>query len=154
MSSIVNVNVKIRGTRPILWHAFGPSAIPLEKQERRGVAGNDPSEWRKTVLFTKDGQLYVRPTYVFGCLREAARYTKKGRGSIQKLVAATLLVEDDRVLFDRFIPGVVDGELPDELTTDVPNLTPIQSPADTISLTLYVDFIRESYILPIDCARV
>ena len=118
MGNILTATVKIRGTRPMLWHRFGPDAIPLEKQERTGVAGNDPEEWRKTVLYTKAGQLYIEPTYVFGCLREAAKYTKKGRGSIQKLVQATLQVVDDRVLIDRFIPGVEDGKLPDELPTD------------------------------------
>lgn len=117
MSNILTAEVSIRGTRPMLWHAFGPDAIPLQKQERTGVAGNDPEEWRKTVLFTKEGQLYLRPTYVFSCFREAAKYTKKGRGSIQKLVQATLQVTDNKVLIDRFIPGF-DGGLPAELTTD------------------------------------
>lgn len=118
MSNLLNATIKIRGTRPILWHAFGPDSIPLEKQERVGVPGNDPSEWRKTVLFTKTGQLYLKPTYIFGCMREAAKYTKKGRSSLQKPVAATMQVLDDKILIDRFIPGFVDGNLPDELTRD------------------------------------
>ena len=118
MGNILTANVKIRGTRPMLWHRFGPDAIPLEKKEKTGVAGNDPEEWKRTVLFTKQGQLYIEPTYVFGCLREAAKHTKRGRGSITKYVQATLRVLDDRILIDRFIPGVEDGVLPDELTTD------------------------------------
>lgn len=118
MSNLLTATVKIRGTRPIIWHAFGPDSIPLEKQERRGVPGNDPGEWRTTVLYTKEGQLYLRPTYIFGCMREAAKYTKKGRSSLQKSVAATMQVLDDRILIDRFIPGVVGGKLPDELTRD------------------------------------
>lgn len=104
MSNIVTATVSICGTRPILFHSFGPDAIPLEKQERTGVAGNDPEEWRKTVLMTKDRQLYLEPTYVFGCLRDAARYTKKGKGSIQTAVCATLQIVDERVLLDRFVP--------------------------------------------------
>lgn len=104
MSNIVTARVTIKGTRPILWHHFGPDAIPLEKQEKTGVAGNDPEEWRKTVLMTKERQLYVEPSYVFGCLRDAARYTRKGKGSIQAAVAATLQIEDERVLVDRFVP--------------------------------------------------
>jgi len=76
----------------------------LEKQERTGVAGHDPEEWRKTVLMTEDRQLYLLGTYIFGCVIGAARYTKKGRGSIQSAVAATLQVADDRVLVDRFVP--------------------------------------------------
>lgn len=119
MSNILTAKVEITGTRPIMWHKFGPESIPLQKQERTGVAGNDPEEWKKTVLCTKEGQLFVRPDYVFSCLREAAKYTKKGRGSIQKMVAATLQVTDGRVLVDRFIPGWNGG--PPETLTDDPD---------------------------------
>jgi len=118
MGNILTAKVRIKGTRPILWHWFGPDAIPLEQQEKTGVAGNDPQEWRKTVLFTKDGQLYVEPTYIFGCLCNGAKHTKKGRGSIQNLVRATLQVIDGRILINRFIPDVESGKLPKELTTD------------------------------------
>ncbi|MES2464888.1 MAG: hypothetical protein V4671_30350 [Armatimonadota bacterium] len=109
MSNIVRATVSIQGVRPLFWHAFGPDAIPLEKQERTGVAGNDPEEWRKTVLVTKDNQLYIEPTYVFGCVRDAAKYTKKGRGSIQTNVAATLQIVEDRVLIDRYLPEGVEN---------------------------------------------
>jgi hypothetical protein len=109
MGNVLEARVTIKGTRPIMWHAFGPDSIPLEKQERTGVAGNDPAEWRRTVLATRAGQLYVRGDYVFGALRDGARHTKRGRGSIQKFVQATLQVADDRVLLDRFVPGATDG---------------------------------------------
>lgn len=102
--NIVAATATIRGTKPLLWHHFGPDAIPLEKRERHGVAGNDPSEWCRTVLATKDGQLYLEPSYVFGCLRDAAKHTRKGRGSLQPLVAATLDVLDTRILVDRRLP--------------------------------------------------
>lgn len=105
MANIIHATVTIRGLRPLLWHAFGPDSIPLEKQERTGVAGNDPEEWRKTVLMTADRQLYLLPTYIFGCLRDASKYTKKGKGSIQSAVAATLQVADDLILVDRFVPA-------------------------------------------------
>lgn len=111
MSNILTAQISIRGTRPLLWHAFTPDAIPLQKGEKTGVAGNDPEEWKRTVLVTKEGQLYLEPTYIFGCLRDGAKYTKKNRGSIQALVAATLQIVDDRILLDRF--------LPDPLTTDI-----------------------------------
>jgi len=117
MSNIVTAKVSIKGARPLLWHKFGPESIPLEKQERTGVAGNDPQEWARTVLHTKEGQLYLEPSYIFGSLRDAARYTKKGRGSIQKYVVATLQVVEDRVLIDRWIPNFNDGP-PAELTQD------------------------------------
>lgn len=108
MGALVEAKVKIRGTRPILWHRFGPEAIPLEKVEKTGVAGNDPEEWKRTYLATRDGQLYIEASYIFGCF--AAKYTKNGRASIQKNVAATLQVLDDIILLDRWMP--------EELTQD------------------------------------
>lgn len=104
MTNIVTAEVHIKGTRPLLFHHFGPDAIPLEKQERTGVAGNDPEEWRRTVLMTKDRQLYLESSYGFATLRDGAKYTKKGKGSIQTAVAATLQVLDDRLLLNRFLP--------------------------------------------------
>ncbi len=109
MGNVLTANVKIKGVRPILWHHFGPEALPLEKKERSGVAGNDPTEWRRTCLATKDGQLYLEPTYLFGSMREGAKYTKRGRGSIMKDVSATLQIVNDRVLVDRFLPGFPNG---------------------------------------------
>lgn len=110
MANIITAKVEIQGIRPLLWHRFGPDSLPLEKQERTGVAGNDPEEWKKTVLATNDKQLYLMPSYVFGCVRDGAKYVKKGRGSIQSVVSATLQVADDFILIDRY--------LPDELTED------------------------------------
>lgn len=103
-SNLVRARVTIRGTRPLLQHAFGPDAIPLEKEERTGVAGNDPEDWRKTCLVTPEGQLYIRNDYIFSCIRNGAIYTKKGRGCIQPLVAATLVVEEEVVLLNRWMP--------------------------------------------------
>lgn len=117
MSNIIKAGVTVKGIRPILWHHFGPDAIPLEKQERTGVAGNDPEEWKRTVLYTKTGQLYLPGSYVFGTLRDGSKFTKKGKASIQTLVTSTLQVADDRVLVDRNIPGF-NGGLPTVLPTD------------------------------------
>jgi hypothetical protein len=105
MGNIIQAKVKIKGIRPLFWHKFGPDALPLEKRERTGVAGHDPEEWRRTCLVTSRGQLYLEPTYFFSTAVNGARYTKKGRGSIQSAVAATLQVADDRILIDRFFPG-------------------------------------------------
>lgn len=111
--NILTAKVVIKGVRPIFWHRFGPDALPLEKQERTGVAGNDPEEWKRTVTAKEDGTLYVDSSYVFGCLRDAARHTKKGKGSIQSLVAATLQVVETFVEFDRKLPDGLNS-----LTTD------------------------------------
>ena len=104
MANMITARVQIEGVRAILWHHFGPDALPLEKRERTGVAGNDPEEWRRTVLMTPERQLYLDPSYIFGCLRDAARYTRKGKGSIQPALTATLQIVDDRILVDRFVP--------------------------------------------------
>ncbi|HEY4721974.1 MAG TPA: hypothetical protein VII92_09020, partial [Anaerolineae bacterium] len=64
-NNIVTANIKIVGVRPLFFHRFGPDAMPLEKQERSGVAGNDPTEWRKTVSVTKQGQLFMDSSYAF-----------------------------------------------------------------------------------------
>lgn len=104
MGSILVAEVAIEGTRPILWHAFGPDSMPLEKQERTGVAGNDPEEWRKSVLMTGERQLFIKPTYVFGCLREAGKYTSRKRGTLMGAVSGTMQVTDNQILVDRWVP--------------------------------------------------
>lgn len=120
MGNLLQATAVIKGTKPLLWHVFSEASIPLEKQERTGVAGNDPEEWRKTYTATAEGQLYVDPSYVFGSIRDGAKHTKKGRGSIQPLVAATLQVLDDYVLTDRYLPdGVPVSEPPRDPTQPV-----------------------------------
>jgi hypothetical protein len=114
MGNILNATITIKGTRPLLWHHFGPDAIPLEKQERTGVPGNDPEEWRKTVLMTQERQLYIKPTYVFGSVRDGAKHTSRKRGTLQPFVSATLQVMDDLILIDRFVPPEPLPTLPTE----------------------------------------
>lgn len=118
--NIVKARVTIKGVRPLLQHRFGPDALPLEKQEKTGVAGNDPEEWRKTAMVTKEGQLFLEPTYVFATIRDGAKYTKKGKGSIQSAVAATLQVLDNEILIDRFFPGFPNGHACDVKTVEPP----------------------------------
>jgi len=108
MSTII-AEVVIEGTRPLLFHVFGPEALPLEKQEKSGVAGHDPNEWHKTYTATKEGQLYLRPDYIFGCLVNGARYTKRGRGTAMSAAQATLQILDESLLLDRYMP---EGDMP------------------------------------------
>lgn len=104
MGNMLKATVTIKGVRPLLWNHFAPEALPLEKKEKTGVAGNDPLEWKKKVLVTNRNQLYLEPTYIFGMMTHAAKFTKKGKGSIQPMVAATLQCIDEIVLVDRFLP--------------------------------------------------
>ena len=130
MGNMVTAEVTIVGTRPLLWHRFGPEALPLDKQERTGVAGNDPEEWRKTVMATRAGQLYLEPAYVFATLKEAAKHTKRGRYGIQKYVAATLQCVDNRILLDRWLPGV---------NRDGCDLSTLPPPPEDPELPVYLD---------------
>lgn len=118
-SNILSAEVEVTGTRPLLWHRFGPDTIPASgKKERQGVAGNDPSEWQRSVLLTKERQLYLEPSYIFGCLRDGAKHTPRKRGTLQPFVAATLQITDERVLVDRFLPENTEDFLshtPDDL---------------------------------------
>lgn len=113
-NNILNAKVTIRGTRALLLHRFGPDALPIEKQERTGVAGNDPEEWKRTVMKTTEGQLCLDPSYIFACIRDGAKYVKDGRGSMQPKVSATLQVLSDKVLLDRWLPENIE-----ELQNDI-----------------------------------
>lgn len=106
IGNIVTASVTIQGTRPMMWHAFNGEALQIGRKERGGVAGNDPDEWRGTVLFdSQTRQLFIYSTYIFGCLREAAKYTRQGRGTYQTRLAATLQVSDERIFIkDRYLP--------------------------------------------------
>lgn len=123
MSNITKATITIKGVRPLLQHRFTPDALgdgSGTRQERTGSAGNDPEEWRKTLMVSKQGQLYLDPSYVFATIRDAARHTKKGRGSIQASVAATLQVVDDLVLLDRYFPNFPNGHGFDAETVEAP----------------------------------
>jgi hypothetical protein len=113
IGNMVVAELRIVGTRPLLFHAFGPDSIPADgRKEREGAAGNNPNEWRKTVLFLPESrQLYLKPSYIFGSLRDGARHTPRKRGTLQSYVAATLQLLDDIILLDRHLP-------PEPLPTD------------------------------------
>lgn len=119
-NNIVEARVKIRGVRPLLQHRFTEASLPLEKQEKTGVAGNDPEEWRKSCMVGKNGQLFIDGSYIFATVRNGAKYTKKGKSSIQADVSATLQVLDDVVYLNRFYPGFPNGHDFDVNTVDVP----------------------------------
>jgi hypothetical protein len=111
-NNVVEAVVHIEGTRSLLWHAFTPEAIPLERKEKTGVVGNDPVEWQRTVMVDASTRLlYIPGTYAFSCIKEGGKYIKKGRSSYQPIIIATLLVLDDAIFID-------DRCLPEQPTTD------------------------------------
>jgi hypothetical protein len=123
--AIVRAKVTVVGSRPLLWHHFGSDALPLEKKARSGVAGNDPLEWTRTVLATKDRQLYLEPSYIFGCVKNGGKHTRRGKGSFQPLVASTVQILDEHVLIDRWLPKTGLQEL--RVTDGVPVYLDVRS---------------------------
>lgn len=99
----VQAKVKIRGVRPLLMHCFTNETLSLERKKKTGVPGNNPQEWKNTYTSTKEGQLYLDSSNIFGCLREASKYTKIGRSSIQDKLSATMQVLEDKIIFNRFM---------------------------------------------------
>jgi len=107
--AILKAKVTITGTRSILFHRFSEDSIPLEKKELTGVPGNDPQEWKRSVLMTHDRQLFLEPTYIFGCLRDGGKLLKAPKGgNFRAKVAATLMVLDETILLDRYVPKEAD----------------------------------------------
>jgi hypothetical protein len=53
---------------------------------------------------TSGRQLYLDRSYIFGCIRNGAKNTKRGKSSLVSTVASTLDVIDDRILVDRWLP--------------------------------------------------
>jgi hypothetical protein len=106
IGNMVIAKLRIIGVRPLLFHAFGPDSIPADgRKEREGAAGNNPNEWRKTVLFLPESrQLYLKSSYIFGSLRDGARHTPRKRGTLMAYVAATLQIVDSIILLDRYLP--------------------------------------------------
>ena len=97
------VEVKVVGKRPLLFHKFNIDVISDTKKVKSGKAGDNPEEWKETVL-QKDGQLYIPGIYWFSCMREGSKYTKKKMGSIQKEFTSCTLVLSDISLLDRHLP--------------------------------------------------
>ena len=83
MGNLLQATVSIQGTRPLLFNHLHPSPEFGQRQERNGTAGNDPTEWQRSVLtIPETRQLYLLPSYFFGCLRDAGRFTKRNRGNL------------------------------------------------------------------------
>lgn len=97
MTNILSAKVSIRGIRFLAWHHFGVDALPLEAREKTGVAGNDPEEWKRSVLMDDERKLYLLPTYFFGCIKGGGRTVKKGKGNLLTAIASTLQVVDDQI---------------------------------------------------------
>lgn len=98
--------VTIVGKKPLLFHSFSEKLLPVDgRKEKKGIAGNNPEEWKDTVLMDENRNLFLLNGYIFGCLKGGSKYVKEGRGSVQTKVGACLQIEEDRIFVeDRVVP--------------------------------------------------
>jgi len=104
MSNVIRANILIRGKRPMLIHHFGPDAIPLERRERSGVAGNDPEEWKRTVLMTENRQIFVPCEYILSNFRAGSKIAFGSRGRHSANLAACLHIAEENIFFNCYVP--------------------------------------------------
>jgi hypothetical protein len=106
MTHIISAEVKIRGTRPLIFNLFSVESIPLTKVAKFGVAGNNPEEWKTSFVTTNENQLYLEARHIFACLRAGGKYIPKSRGTLESDVSATLQVTKERLLLNRYINSI------------------------------------------------
>ena len=91
------VQATIKGTSALLMHAY-PMVTPPKGWEKTG-----PQEQAEIAAYrTPDGQLYVPGVALQRCLVSAAAYSKgRGRASLQKPVAACVMITPEYVLLNQ-----------------------------------------------------
>jgi hypothetical protein len=91
--SVNSIRCTIKGTSPLLMHAY-PLVEPPKGWEKYS-----PEDQAKIAEYRNpdNGELYIPGVAIQRCLVAAAAYSKgKGRASLQKQVAACVLVSPDR----------------------------------------------------------
>jgi hypothetical protein len=101
--ALERVKARVKLTREYLYHNPADTVLDGGRKVKTGTAGNDPEEWKGTYCATKEGFLYIKPEQLFGCMREAGKFTKKGRATVKNDIAATLQIEEPRVLINKKI---------------------------------------------------
>jgi len=99
--------VKIKGTKPLIWHAFNENVLSMDRKSISGKVGNNSEEWKDTVLVDNKKRLYVKDTYIFAALREGAKNIKIGRGTLKAKLISCLTVIDSKIY-------VINREMPKE----------------------------------------
>ena len=99
---IKSMKFKIRGTRPLIMHKFNVEVLEkLERKEKTGQVGNDPTEWRKTCFITDKGELYLPGNYFTATFRNGAKYIKEGKSNLSKKVGACIQLYENKVILNR-----------------------------------------------------
>ncbi len=127
--AIEKVKATVKMTREYLWHNPSDDILDGGRKAKTGTAGNDPEEWKKSFTATKEGQLYVKPEQIFGCMREAGKHTKQGRGTMKNTIAATLQVDEDRILLDKNVGNLDDIPINDFEAGLYVDKRPVKNPA-------------------------
>lgn len=91
MTKFSTARITIKGSRPLLFHAFKEEVLSAKKKTS-GTQGNNPEEWKQTVQMDEKRRLYVTSLNLFAMIKNAAKHTKIGRGTIKDKVGATLQV--------------------------------------------------------------
>lgn len=107
-------DVKVRGTRILLFHRFNIDVISDAKKPKTGKAGDNPEEWKETI-YHKNGQLYLPDIYWFMSMREGAKYSKKKLGSIQKEFISCSIMLSKESFLDRYMPEGWEKKLPKDM---------------------------------------
>jgi hypothetical protein len=118
-------HLKIKGTKPFLFHKFNLEALTNSQKPKEGTTGNNFNEW-KSSFFYEGTKLYMPTAYMFAALKNGSVNTKVGRGTIQKTFISAVTLIGEKIYFNReMFPGWMDMD---------PENTPLDS-----SLPVYVD---------------
>ena len=110
--------IKIKGIKPLIWHAFNKEALSLDAKPTAGKSGNNPEEWKATVLVDPDNKLYVKDSYIFASFREGSKNVKVGRGTLKAKLISCLIVLDTIVYIkNRALPA--ENDLTEDVTKPV-----------------------------------
>lgn len=99
---MLNAKVEIIGIKPFIFHKFNIEILTNMSKVKSGTSGNDPEEW-KVSFFEDDGRLYMPASYLQAALKNGAVNTKVGRGTIQKTWVSAVLVDQEKIYFNRHI---------------------------------------------------
>ena len=95
--------IKIKGTKPFLYHRFNIETLTDTKKPKQGSTGNNPYEWKETI-WEEDQRLYIPAIYLHSGITAGGKYIKVGRGTISKNVGSALTILDDKIYFNYKLP--------------------------------------------------
>src|SRR5579885_3566256 len=98
----VKAEISVKGTKTLLFHTIPLDALSTKKM-KGGTAGDDSSEWKKTVLMDAERRLYVYNTYFQSSICEAGKEIKVGKATIHKKLFSTVEVVEPKIFLDNLV---------------------------------------------------